>query len=144
MKHSKRYAAGAAALMLVSAAAACGGSTGPAARATIRGAVTLGSQLDSVPACPAGSARSAQDFVPTATLSTNSNAVHSGTVGADGTYSMASVQPGVYLMGYDRFAVFGNDTLQFNATPSIGQLSVGSGETATVDYTIDGATCHQH
>ncbi|MDP2480776.1 MAG: DUF4382 domain-containing protein [Candidatus Palauibacterales bacterium] len=114
------------------------------ASSTIQGRVSVSGQLGAIPECPAGTARSVQDFVPTATLSTDPNAVSSGTVGADSAYSIDFVAPGTYLMGYDRYAVFGNDTLQFNATPSIGQLSVGSGESATADYTIDGATCKQH
>ena len=144
MRNTRTVAAVAAALMAGPVVAACSSSTGPALRATIKGKVSVNSQLGSIPDCPTGSARSVQDFVPTATLSATSSSVVSGTVGTDSTYQMSSLTPGQYLMGYDRFAVFGSDTLVFNATPSIGRLQVNAGEVGTADYSIDGATCKQH
>lgn len=114
------------------------------ATGTIQGKVSLNTQLGSLPDCPAGSPRSVQDFVPTATLATDANAVSSGVVGTDSTYSMQFLAPGNYLMGYDRNVVFGNDTLQLNATILPNQILLSSGQTVTVNYTIDGATCKQH
>lgn len=144
MRNTRTMAALAAALVAGPLVAACGSSTGPALPATIQGKVSVSSQLGTIPDCPTGTARSVQDFVPTATLSATPSALVSGSVGADSTYKMSSLTPGLYLMGYDRFAVFGSDTLVFNATPSIGRLQVNAGDVGTADYSIDGATCRQH
>jgi hypothetical protein len=114
------------------------------ASGTIAGRVDVDAQVAGIPDCPAGTARSVQDFVPTATLSTDASAVSSGTVQADSSYAIDFLAPATYLMGSEDTVAFDNDTLLFAATPSADQVTLASGDSATVDYTITSATCREH
>lgn len=113
---------------------------------SINGKVSLDqSQVTAIPDCPTGTARSIEDFIPTATLSSDPTAVSSGTVAADSTYTIDFLTPDTYLMAYEDSVAFGaSDTLVFQATPSSDQVTLASGDTATVNYTITSATCIQH
>lgn len=109
---------------------------------TIQGTVSLGSGLSALPDCPSGTSRTLAAFVPTATLSTDASAVSSGTVQGDGTYAIDFLSPATYQMGYEGTIDFdGGFQLQFDATPTKSQVDLGSGQSATVDYTVNSATC---
>jgi len=115
------------------------------ASASVTGTVSLdGSQLSALPECPTGTSRSVEDFVPTATLSSDASVVSSGTVQSDGSYTIDFLAPDTYLMGFEDSVAFDNDTLVLDATPSQDQVTLASGDQATVDYSITAASCLEH
>jgi hypothetical protein len=78
-------------------------------------------------------------FVPTAVAGEVSI---TGFTAADGALRFPFVAPGTYTMGFDSEIDFDNgETLTFSATPSASSVTVSSGSTATVNYTIDSASC---
>jgi Domain of unknown function (DUF4382) len=111
----------------------------------LQGVVVLASV--EIPHCPAGSSRTVEDFVPTATAQTlvdgdGQPIVRTGVVHADGTFAMGGLEPDVYTLGYEAAFDFGTDVLGFQATVVPTQVTVTEGGSAGVAaYTITGATC---
>jgi len=111
----------------------------------ISGTVTLDqSQLSALPECPTGTSRSVEDFIPTATRASDETSVSSGSVSSDGSYTIDFLAPDSYMMGFEDSVAFDNDTLVFDATPSQDQVTLATGDTATVDYSITAASCLEH
>jgi hypothetical protein len=99
-----------------------------------------------VPQCPAGTARSITDFIPKATAATlkdasNNAIVRTGTVAANGTFSISPVDPDGYTMGFNE-TLLGNMKLVWTATVTPAQVTVRAGADVTgVAYTLTGASC---
>lgn len=103
----------------------------------IAGTVSLGEGV-TFPTC-GGAQTDLTHFVPTAVAGEMSI---SGFTAADGALRFPFVAPGTYTMGFDSEIDFDNgDSLTFSATPSSSTVTVGSGSTATVNYTIDAVSC---
>lgn len=91
----------------------------------------------SFPSCGGGSV-AVTSFVPRATAGGDTL---TSAVQADGRYR-TTVAPGTYAISYAPALSFENgDSLMVSATPSAPSVTVGSGATATADYTITAATC---
>lgn len=114
-----------------------------AAEITATGSVSGTVSLDdgvTIPECPAGTGRSVEDFVPQ--LEQSGEVESSGIVDSDGSWSAGFVAPGTYDAGYaESVDVGGNSTLEFTADPSDSQVTVESGQDASLDYTITAASC---
>ena len=102
----------------------------------IGGAVTV-AQGVTLPTC-GGSPVAVTAFVPQAVAGATT---YTSTVGTDGRYRI-TVPAGTYTMGYARALSFANgDSLMVTAAPSVASATVASGGSATVDYTVQAATC---
>jgi hypothetical protein len=117
----------------------------------IRGTVAIqnnasGQPSFTVPQCPAGTARSITDFVPKATAATlkdaaNAAIVRTGTVAANGTFSISPVDPDGYAMGYNE-VLLGASKLVWTATVAPANVTVHAGSDVTgVVYTLTAASC---
>jgi hypothetical protein len=107
--------------------------------ASISGSVALATGV-TLPTC-GGSAVALTQFVPRAVAGADSV---SGAVQAGGTYAM-TVAPNTYTMTYvPQYSFTNGDSLTVAATPSQATATVGSGGSATVNYTINSATCKPH
>lgn len=107
---------------------------------SIAGTVATGEGV-SVPEC-GGDARSVEDFVPTATLASDTETVKSADVGSDGSFTFDAVAAGDWTMGFESEADFENgDVLTFEADVDPGTVTVEAGAEATADYTITAASC---
>jgi len=100
-----------------------------------------------VPECPAGTARSIADFVPTATAqnlqdSESNPVVRSGTVQAsDGAFSINFVAPDTYTLGFAEVDL-GDFNLVWTATVAPTEVTVVEGaDVGDVLYTLTGASC---
>jgi hypothetical protein len=113
----------------------------------IAGTVALDSSLTDLPAsCGGDTFGSGEGQVPLVTKFVprvrDGEDVKSGAVAADGSYAITFVSPGAYEPTYEDELVYSNgDTLTFQATAVPASVTVESGATATVDYTVDGASC---
>jgi hypothetical protein len=91
----------------------------------------------SFPAC-GGTTVGVEAFVPRATSGADTL---SSTVQADGRYR-TTVAPGTWTIAHAPALGFQNgDTLRVSATPTTPTVTVASGATATVDYSITALTC---
>lgn len=108
---------------------------------SIAGTVTVDNSV-TIPTC-GGSARSVQDFVPTATATLGTgSATEQGSVAADGSYEIDYLTPATWTMGYvAKVGYQGGDTLRFTATADPGSVDVTSGAKAASDYTVTSAQC---
>jgi hypothetical protein len=107
--------------------------------ASIGGTVSLANGV-TLPTC-GGSAVALTQFVPRAVAGADSV---SGAVQAGGTYSM-TVAPNTYTMTYaPKYSFTNGDSLTVAATPSQTSATVASGGSATVNYTVNSATCKPH
>ncbi len=102
-----------------------------------------------IPACPAGEARSLEDFVPVATATTLTDdegqpLVFSGETNEDGTFEMKVLDPDTYDLSFlDVLDVGGSSELSFAASvePASATLEEGDEEIGGFVYTITSATC---
>jgi hypothetical protein len=100
-----------------------------------------------VPQCPAGTARSVADFIPKATAATlrdasNNPIVRTGSVAANGTFSISPVDADSYAMGFNE-TLLGAFKLVWTATVAPASVTVvANGPDVTgVAYTLTGASC---
>lgn len=113
----------------------------------IAGTVALDSTITGLPATCGGETFGAgQGQVPLVTKFVpriqDGVDLKSGAVAADGSYTIHFVTPGQYQPTYADQLVYSNgDTLTFHATATPASVTVASGSTATVNYTIAGASC---
>ena len=123
----------------------------PGAGASISGSVALGvdggGQPIVLPACPAETPRTIQDFVPTATAATlvddaDQPIMRSGEVGEDGTFSIDFLDADSYAMGFMSPLELGDMRLVFEATvdPATADI-VGEADVMGVAYVITSAAC---
>jgi Domain of unknown function (DUF4382) len=115
--------------------------------ATLSGAVALASGV-TVPACPAGTPRSIQDFVPTLTAATlldasNLPLVRTGTVAADGSFAVAFLAPDTYTLGYMAETNLNTHELVWTATVTPASVTIASDDDdeTGIAYTVTGVTC---
>ena len=122
----------------------------PLSGSSISGTASLASGV-TIPQCPAGTARSLADFVPTATAATlkdanNAAVVRSGTTTAAGAFTIANVDPDSYTMGTLPVTVGTGTTfnLTFATTANPATVQVQQGQNVTgVAYTVTAASCTQ-
>ena len=117
------------------------------AGATLAGTVVLASGV-TVPECPAGTARSIEDFVPTLTAATlldeaNQPVVRTGTVAADGTFEVTFLAPDAYTLGSVSETNLDTHKLVWTATvtPACATIAGNDDDKAGIVYTITGVTC---
>lgn len=111
----------------------------------ISGTVALGTDV-SIPECPAGTARTIKDFIPTATVigmldGEGQPIVRSGPVDEGGAFHIGFVPSLSYTMGYVGTLTLGTDQLTFTATVDPAQVTVSGAEVTGVAYTIQSAQC---
>jgi hypothetical protein len=115
---------------------------------SISGSVALGSGV-TIPQCPAGTARSLADFVPSATAATlkdanNAAVVRSGTTTATGAFTIANVDADSYTLGTLPVTVGTGTTfnLRFTATANPATVQVQQGQNVSnVAYTVTAVSC---
>lgn len=105
---------------------------------SIEGAVASNVEI---PECPAGTARGVEDFVPTATGPDAAEMIKTATVNPDSSFTFSFLAPGDWAMGFEENVEAGGSTLVFDAMVNPQTVSVSSGQSGTVDYTITTATC---
>jgi len=124
----------------------------PTSARAILGTVVLGVDQDqnpiAIPDCPAGEARSWQDFTPAATSDDLLNGegdpiVRTGTVAEDGSFQIGFLAAGGYTLGYVEAMTLGDWVLSFNASVEPTQVTVGDADVEGVTYTIESATCEE-
>lgn len=111
----------------------------------IEGNVVLGDGV-TIPACPAGTARGFEDFVPTATANTLQDdemnpIVRTGTTDAAGAFAIDFLQTDTYTLGYQGQLDFEGASLIFAATVDPTEAVVNQDVVSGVEYTITSATC---
>lgn len=99
-----------------------------------------------LPECPAGTPRSVQDFVPTATAQTlvddeGGAIVRTGAMLDGGGFVMSYLTPDTYTLGYQAELDLGTATFAFTASVDPTEATVTDGEFDGVAYTITAATC---
>ncbi len=100
-----------------------------------------------IPECPAGTARSLMDFIPTATSDDyvdgdGNPIVRFGNVADGGSFQIGFLAAGSYTLGYEDLALEGW-TLNFTASVEPTQVTVGDVDVEGVAYTIEAATCDE-
>lgn len=119
---------------------------GPGSGRAIEGTVALADGVG-IPECPAGTARSLEDFIPTATSLTlvdgeGEPIVRSGATDASGAFTVGFVPGGEWSMGWVESLDLTDWTLTFDATVEPGLVEVeGGSDVEGVLYTITGASC---
>lgn len=111
----------------------------------ITGTVALAEGV-TIPTCPAGTARSLEDFVPVATATTvvgddAALLVQTGTTGLDGAFLLGPLVPDVWTLDYLGTLELEGGDLVFEATVAPGSVTVGDAAVAGVSYTITSASC---
>ncbi len=101
--------------------------------------------LVTIPECPAGTPRDLTAFVPMATAQTlvddlGEPVTSTTAVAADGTFSLGFLHPDDYNLGFVVDVDFDGATLTFEADVP-GVVTVTSGGSSDVVYTITAATC---
>ena len=112
---------------------------------SIQGTVALADGV-TLPECPAGTARSLEDFVPQATAATliddaGAAVVRSGEVDGDGEFEIDFVSPDDYALGFDPTVELEGFDLTFEATVDPASVTVGDDDVDGVVYTVTGASC---
>lgn len=108
---------------------------------SITGTVTLAQGL-TLPATCGGTNITLANFTPTALLAGSTPL--SGTVAVPaGTFTITRVMPGTYTINFVNELTFTGSAqkLTFTATPSVTSVTVGEGETKTVNFVINTAVC---
>ena len=113
--------------------------------ASLTGEVVLGSNV-TIAECPAGTARSVEDFVPTATAQTlvddeEDPVVRTGEVDEDGEFEIDFLEADDYDLGFEPVVDFGDFALTFTATVDPAEVTIEDEDVGNVTYTITGATC---
>lgn len=120
-------------------------SPSPDASASILGSVVLGQGEVAIPECPAGRARTLQDFMPTAAATTlvdgdGAAIVRSGAVAEDGTFKIRNVDADTYALSFANLELDAF-TLVWQASVEPTEVAVADQDVAGVLYTVTGATC---
>lgn len=103
----------------------------------IEGTVALADGV-TLPACGGGDV-DLTHFIPTVV---DGEITYSGNTSVEGDHRFPFVAPGTYTTAYVEGIDYDNDeTLTFTATADVSSVTVASGGSATVNYTITGATC---
>ncbi|HZD03639.1 MAG TPA: DUF4382 domain-containing protein [Longimicrobiales bacterium] len=110
----------------------------------IRGTVALAEGV-TIPECPAGTARSVEDFIPTATSQSfvggdGQPIVRTGTVAADGTFQITFLAPDTYTLGFVDTLELEGFNLVFTASMDPTEATV-AGDVEGVTYTVQTAEC---
>jgi hypothetical protein len=118
---------------------------GPALGPGVRGQVDLAEGV-TIPACPAGTARSVEDFVPVATATTLVDGdgfalVRSGVTAADGTFVLGPLAPDTWDLGFVGTLELEGAALTFEASAAPTQALVADADVTGVTYTISSASC---
>lgn len=110
----------------------------------IRGTVALDASVE-IPECPAGSPRSVEDFIPTATAQnltgTDGPIVRNGAVAADGSFAISFLAPDTYTLGHVGALELGDFELVFTASVEPAEATVEDTDVEGVVYTIESAAC---
>lgn len=112
----------------------------------IEGTVVLDDGV-ALPECPAGTPRSVEDFIPTATSLTlldgeGDPIVRSGTVDDSGAFTIGFVPVGEWSMGFVGSLDLTDWALTFDASVEPGQVEIEPGsDVQGVLYTVTGASC---
>jgi len=111
----------------------------------LEGVVVAG--LIGIPECPAGTARSIQDFLPTATAQTlvddeGDPIVRTGVVAPNGAFTIGGMEPDTYTLGFQEEFDYGTHVLIFDATVVPSQVTVTEdGSVAVAAYALTSAVC---
>jgi len=113
---------------------------------SIAGSVTLASGI-TIPECPAGTPRSMEDFIPTATLNGildgDGNAIlRTGSVAADGSLAISYLAAGSYTLGFVQTLELDTWQLDFGATVAPTQADLSAENLEGVAYEITSAACN--
>lgn len=112
----------------------------------IEGTVALGDGVV-LPECPAGTARSLEDFIPTATSLTlvdgeGEPIVRSGSVDDSGAFTIGFVPMGEWSMGWVGSLDLTDQALTFEASVEPDEVEIEPGsDVEGVTYTVTGASC---
>jgi hypothetical protein len=112
---------------------------------SVTGTVRLGTNV-TIPECPAGTATSIVDFVPTATIQglldgEGNPIVRAGSVAEGGAFQIGFLPPGTFSMGYVASIDLTTDHLVFTAEVMPTEVTVNDGEVSGLTYTIQSAEC---
>jgi len=116
----------------------------------IEGTVALGLGAESnpvvIPECPAGTPRSVEDFIPTATSQGLVNAegeaiVRTGNVAPDGSFRIDFLASDTYSLGYIESLALEGPQLDFTASVDPTEATVDAGDATGVTFTIEAAEC---
>lgn len=113
--------------------------------ALVGGTVVLAQDVV-IPPCPAGQARSLEDFVPRATSTTlldeeGALLVRNGVTGADGVFVLGPLPADTWGLGHLAALELDGANLVFEAAVAPSELVIGSEDVTDVRYTITSATC---
>ncbi|MBT8338044.1 MAG: DUF4382 domain-containing protein [Gemmatimonadetes bacterium] len=118
---------------------------GPVLGPGVRGQVNFATGV-AVPACPAGTARSVEDFVPQATATTLVDGdglalVRTGVTAADGTFVLGPLAADTWDLGFLATLELEGADLLFEASASPTQAVIVDSDVTGVTYTVTAATC---
>lgn len=103
----------------------------------VEGTVALAEGV-TLPACGGGEV-DLTHFIP---MVVDGDITYSGNTSVEGDHRFPFVAPGTYTTAYVEGVDYDNDeTLTFTATADVSSVTVTSGGSATVNYTITGASC---
>jgi hypothetical protein len=111
----------------------------------LEGVVVAG--LIGIPECPAGTPRSIEDFVPTATAQTlvdgdGDPIVRTGVVAQNGAFTIGGMAPDTYTLGFQQEFEYGTHVLTFAATVVPDQVTVTEdGSVGVAAYALTSAVC---
>lgn len=106
---------------------------------TVEGTVSTAEGV-SFPTC-GGRSTGVEDFFAELDDPDTGDKVAGTQVASDGSYAIQFLDPGDYATDYASPVTIEGDELSFDASASTDPVTVEEGSTATVDYTINGATC---
>lgn len=108
----------------------------------IAGSVVPAEESDFFPIACGGEDRTVEEFIPQATRTVDGEeTTKSGVTAADSTYAISFVPSGEWTMTFEDSVAFDGDTLVFDAAPRSETVTVEDGQTATVDYDLNGVSC---
>jgi hypothetical protein len=111
----------------------------------VEGVVVAG--VVTIPECPAGSPRSIEDFVPTATAQTlvddeGDPILRTGVVAPNGAFTIGGMEPDTYTLGFQAQFDYGTHVLIFGSTVVPSQITVTEdGSVGVAAYTLTSAVC---
>lgn len=117
-------------------------ATNAAVSGAVEGQVNFASEGVLPDSC-ASAPVSVEEFGPLLRNAETDSVVKSATVQPDSSFAFEFVQPGTYATGYaDSVDVGSQDSVMvFDASPSSAEVTVPSGEAASLDYDIASASC---
>lgn len=118
---------------------------GPVLGPTVGGTVAVATGVE-IPACPAGTARSVEDFVPVATATTLVDGqgeilVRSGETSADGTFVLGPLAADLWTLGHLGTLELDGAELTFEATVTPADVTMDGTAVTGVSYVVTAATC---